>query len=111
MEIKDDEIRNFWPEEGGFQAMGKEQLYAAKTVIIASGTPQKASIPGEEKLGGERGQLLCHLRRYVFPWEKGFFPFRTGRGGEGRQLPGRYLPTGLLSAPLPRGLPEFGPAD
>ncbi|NLW58998.1 MAG: NAD(P)/FAD-dependent oxidoreductase [Firmicutes bacterium] len=58
VEIKDDEIRNFWPEEGGFQAMGKEQLYAAKTVIIASGTPQKASIPGEEKLVG-KGVSYC----------------------------------------------------
>jgi len=58
VEFQEDEIRNFWPEEAGFQAMGKEQLYAAKTVIIASGTPQKASIPGEERLVG-KGVSYC----------------------------------------------------
>ncbi|HHT06037.1 MAG TPA: NAD(P)/FAD-dependent oxidoreductase [Hydrogenispora sp.] len=58
VELKEDEIRNFWLEEGGFQAMGKEHLYAAKTVIIASGTPQKASIPGEENLVG-KGVSYC----------------------------------------------------
>ncbi|HHT48486.1 MAG TPA: NAD(P)/FAD-dependent oxidoreductase [Firmicutes bacterium] len=58
VDLLEDEIQNLWAEEDVFQAMGKTQLYVAKTVIMATGTPQKVSLPGEEELAG-KGVSYC----------------------------------------------------
>ncbi|NLW56383.1 MAG: NAD(P)/FAD-dependent oxidoreductase [Firmicutes bacterium] len=58
VELKTDELLNLWVEKDGFQGMGKNVLYQAKAVILAVGTPQKASIPGEEELVG-KGVSYC----------------------------------------------------
>lgn len=56
--LNTDELLNLWAEEDGFQGMGKNELYQAKAVVLATGTPQKASIPGEEELVG-KGVSYC----------------------------------------------------
>lgn len=58
VQLEEDEIQNLWLEEGLFQVMGKTRLYTAKTVVIATGAPQKVSLPGEEALVG-KGVSYC----------------------------------------------------
>ncbi|HBR29961.1 MAG TPA: thioredoxin reductase [Firmicutes bacterium] len=73
VELKEDEIQNLWSEEGVFQAMGKTELYTAKAVIIATGTPQKASIPGEERLVGKGISYCATCDGMFFRGKKVFF--------------------------------------
>lgn len=55
---EEDEVQSLWLEEDVFQAMGKTRLYTAKTVVIATGAPQGALLPGEEALVG-KGVSYC----------------------------------------------------
>jgi thioredoxin reductase (NADPH) len=62
VELKNDEILNLSWDDGGdgkvFQGMGKNEIYQARSVILATGTPQKATIPGEAELVG-KGVSYC----------------------------------------------------
>lgn len=58
VEIREDEIINLRLEENSFYGMGNSDQYEAKAVILATGVPQKASIPGEAKFIGQ-GVSYC----------------------------------------------------
>jgi len=58
VEIKEDEVLNLWQEDQSFHGLGKNEQYEAKTVILATGVPQKATIEGEAELVG-RGVSYC----------------------------------------------------
>jgi thioredoxin reductase (NADPH) len=73
VDLKEDDIQSLWSEDGVFQVMGKTQLYAAKAVIIATGTPQKASIPGEESLVGKGVSYCATCDGMFFRGKKVFF--------------------------------------
>ncbi|HBK67609.1 MAG TPA: hypothetical protein DDZ91_03120 [Firmicutes bacterium] len=73
VEIIDDEILNLWLEEGLFQGMGRNELFQAKAVIIATGTPQKPSISGEEELVGKGVSYCATCDGMFFRDKKVFF--------------------------------------
>lgn len=58
VEIKEDEILNLWQEEEVFYGLGKNEQYKARSVILAIGIPQKATIEGEADFVG-RGVSYC----------------------------------------------------
>ncbi|NLZ44226.1 MAG: NAD(P)/FAD-dependent oxidoreductase, partial [Clostridia bacterium] len=58
VEIRQEEILSIQPGESGFFVIGKNEGYEAAAVILATGAPQKASIPGEARLAG-RGVSYC----------------------------------------------------
>jgi thioredoxin reductase (NADPH) len=58
VEIRKEEVLNLQPEKDGFFVMGKNESYEAAAVILATGAPQKASLPGEAELAG-RGVSYC----------------------------------------------------
>jgi thioredoxin reductase (NADPH) len=57
-EIRQEEIISVQPGENGFFVIGKNEGYEAAAVILATGAPQKASLPGETRLAG-RGVSYC----------------------------------------------------
>ena len=73
VEIKNEEIINLWPEEGIFQAMGRNEQFQGRTVIIATGIPQKASIPGEGELVGKGVSYCATCDGMFFRGKKVFF--------------------------------------
>jgi len=58
VEIKKEEVINIQPQESGFFVMGKNEGFEAAAVILATGAPQKATLPGEVELAG-RGVSYC----------------------------------------------------
>ena len=52
VEIKKEEVINIQPQESGFFVMGKNEGFEAAAVILATGAPQKATLPGEVELAG-----------------------------------------------------------
>src|SRR5690554_5133721 len=49
VEIRKEEILNLQPDKSDFIVMGKNESYEAAAVILATGAPQKASLPGENR--------------------------------------------------------------
>ena len=73
VEIKNDEILNLSWEDGVFQGMGKNEIYQARSVILATGTPQKATIRGEEQLVGKGVSYCATCDGMFFRGKKVFF--------------------------------------
>ncbi|NLG84244.1 MAG: FAD-dependent oxidoreductase [Firmicutes bacterium] len=53
-----DEVQGITMEEGLYRAFGRKETYTARTVVLAPGASQHASIPGEEEFLG-RGVSYC----------------------------------------------------
>ena len=58
VEIRKEDVLNLQRGKDGFFVMGKNESYEATAVILATGAPQKASLPGEAELAG-RGVSYC----------------------------------------------------
>ena len=58
VEIRKEDVLNLQRGKDGFFVMGKNESYEATAVILATGSPQKALLPGETRLAG-RGVSYC----------------------------------------------------
>ena len=59
-EIEFDKITSITPVDGGFELVGEDSRYTARTVIIAAGTtPRKLGLPREDEFAAGRGISYC----------------------------------------------------
>lgn len=58
LEVTKARVDNVYPDGEGFSLIARNQTYFARKVIIATGTPSKSSLQGEEELVG-RGVSYC----------------------------------------------------
>lgn len=82
VEIREEEILHLGQEDKHFLAAGKNGAYEAKAVILATGVPQQASIPGESRLAG-RGVSYCATCDGMFFRGKKVMVISELPGGEG----------------------------